>query len=116
MNIIEITEVINGRIVCCSNFKNKSIEFTHAFASDLMSDVLREVFENTVLITGLCNVQTVRTAEIADIKCIILARGKKADELMIKIADENEICMIETNYSVYRVSGLLFNKGIKPVY
>lgn len=116
MNIRDIAEKIDARIVTDRICINKSGSFEHAFASDLMSDVLRLTAENTVLITGLCNVQTIRTAEMAEIKLIVLARGKHADKLMIELAEENEICIIETNYSVYRVSGELFNNGIKPIY
>jgi predicted transcriptional regulator len=116
MNIREIAERIDSRIVTDRICINKSDFFEHAFASDLMSDVLRLTAENTVLITGLCNVQTIRTAEMAEIKLIILARGKHADKLMIELAEENDICIIETDYSVFRVSGELYNNGIKPIY
>jgi hypothetical protein len=48
-----------------------------AFASDLMSDVLTLKNDNLVLITGLATLQTIRTAEMADINCIIFVRNKK---------------------------------------
>ncbi len=48
-----------------------------AFGSDLMSDVLTLEDHDLLLITGLANPQTIRTAEMADIKMIIIARGKE---------------------------------------
>lgn len=115
MKIEKIIELINGKNITHCNPKNIS-EFSYAFSSDLMSDVLRLNNDNTVLITGLCNIQTIRTAEMAEIKCVIIARGKKCDSMMIELAEENGICIIETEYSVFRVSGILYQNGIKPIY
>lgn len=116
MLMTEIIKRIEARPVCGDACSLNTNEFEFAFASDLMSDVLRLMRDNTMLITGLCNVQTVRTAEMAEIKLIIIARGKKADAQMIKLAEESGICLLETDYSVYRVSGELYSYGIKPLY
>lgn len=115
MRISKIVDLINGRIITQGNQKN-DFEFSYAFSSDLMSDVLRINNYNTVLITGLCNIQTIRTVEMAEIKCVIIARGKKSDSMMTELAEENDICIIETAYSVFRVSGILYQNGIKPIY
>ncbi|HOR60274.1 MAG TPA: hypothetical protein PLG05_07270 [Bacteroidales bacterium] len=116
MKISDIKELVEGKVanngVCSENIN----EIKHAFASDLMSDVLRLRCENTLLVTGLCNVQTIRTVEMAEIKLIILARGKKVDANMLELAEENDICIIETDFSVYKVCGLLYQNGISPVY
>jgi hypothetical protein len=45
-----------------------------AFASDLMSDVLTLDCNGVLLVTGLCNMQTIRTAEMADVSCILFVR------------------------------------------
>ncbi|MDR2836382.1 MAG: hypothetical protein LBV69_09390 [Bacteroidales bacterium] len=116
MKIFEISKIIEGKVKTKISVKVGNEEFKNAFSSDLMSDVLRITSENTILITGLCNVQTIRTAEMAEIKLIILARGKKVDETMIKLAEENEITIIETEYSIFRVSGELYKSGILPIY
>lgn len=116
MKINEIIELIEGKLRTDSNSILFNENFFNAFSSDLMSDVLRISSENTILITGLCNIQTIRTAEMAEIKLIILARQKIADDSMIKIAEENSISIIETNFSIFKVSGLLFSAGILPIY
>ena len=116
MKINKIADLIDGQIR--TNNENTFIndEFVNAFSSDLMSDVLRITSNGTILITGLCNIQTIRTAEMAEIHLIILARQKVADESMISLAEENSIAIIETEYSVFKVSGLLYNAGIIPIY
>lgn len=115
MNINEITPLVAGKIVEGEQYKFKEIDCV--FASDLMSDVLTIRTDKTLmLITGLANVQTIRTCEMSDIKIIMFVRGKKASEDMIELANENEMTLIETNYSLFRTSGILYQAGVSPVY
>jgi len=114
MTIKEITGIINGKVICCEERLSASMEY--AFASDLMSDVLTVEKENMVLITGLANVQTIRTSEMSDIFCIIFARDKRIGEEMISLARENNMILIESPHSVFHISGVLFKAGIKAVY
>ena len=51
MTIREITELIDGKVICCNDKINDSFEY--AFASDLMSDVLTIDKENIVLFDHL---------------------------------------------------------------
>jgi serine kinase of HPr protein (carbohydrate metabolism regulator) len=81
-----------------------------------MSDVLTLKNDNVVLITGLATLQTIRTAEMADINCIIFARNKKVTPEMAELARESGIDIIECKYSMFRTSGLLFQSGLNPVY
>ena len=87
-----------------------------AFASDLMSDVLTLETEDTLLITGLANVQTIRTAEMSDIQCIVFARRKRVNEDMKQVARDNNIVLLETPFSVFKTSGILYQAGIKPIF
>jgi predicted transcriptional regulator len=114
MNIKEISERIDGRVRCCEDRLLTSIEY--AFASDLMSDVLTIEKENLVLITGLANLQAVRTSEMSDINCIIFARDKKVSSDIISLATENNMVIIESPYSVFRIAGELYKAGIKPIF
>ena len=82
-----------------------------------MSDVLTiNHQEGIVLLTGLANVQTIRTAEMANLNLVILVRGKKATADMIGIANENDIVVIESKYSAFRASAVLYNAGIKSLF
>ena len=78
MTIKEITEIIDGRVICCEDKLSTQVEY--AFSSDLMSDVLTVEKENLLLITGLANLQTIRTSEMSDITCIIFGRDKKLEK------------------------------------
>ncbi len=114
MKISEIIRVLDGKFICGNERGDYSIDV--AFASDLMSDVLTLKNDHILLITGLNNMQTIRTAEMSDIHCIILARNKKASQDMIDLARENDMILIECRYSVFKTCGLLFQAGVKPVF
>jgi hypothetical protein len=114
MTVKEITEKIDGRVICCGDKFSVSLEY--AFASDLMSDVLTVEKENMILITGLANLQTIRTAEMSDISCIIFARDKKIGDDIISLAKENNMILIESPHSLFHISGELYKAGIKSIY
>ena len=71
--------------------------------SDMMSDVLAFVKDQPVLLTGLCNPQVIRTAEMMDIMCLVFVRGKRPDEKMIELARERDICLLATPSEVLKV-------------
>ncbi len=114
MTIKEITDRIDGKVICCEEKLANSVEY--AFASDLMSDVLTIEKENMVLITGLANLQTIRTSEMSDISCIIFARDKKIGEEMVTLARENNMILVESPHSVFHISGELYKAGLKSIY
>ena len=115
MNIEEIVGVVDAEIVEGNDRQNRGVD--QVFASDLMSDVLTiNAGHSLMLVTGLANIQTIRTCEMADIKTILFVRGKKVTDDMKKLASENEMVLMETRYSLYRASGLLYQAGILPVY
>lgn len=114
MTIQRLTELIEGRVICCEEKISNSVEY--AFASDLMSDVLTIEKENLVLITGLANMQAIRTSEMSEISCVIFARDKKIGDEMVSLAKENDMILIESPHSVFYIAGELYKAGIKSIY
>lgn len=114
MKIKDLMRLTNAKLVAGDD--TDDIEIEQAFSSDLMSDVLTLDEHNIILITGLSNVQVIRTVEMADIPVVLLARDKKATPEMIELANDNGILLLESPFSIFRVSGILFTNGIKPVY
>lgn len=114
MKISEILRFTDARIVAGALNSDKNLE--KAFSSDLMSDVLTLDEDNILLITGLSNLQLVRTAEMADIHAVLLARGKQASSEMVELANENGIVLMETPFSIYKASGVLYSNGLREVY
>lgn len=114
MKVSEVRDLLSATLICGKNECDISIE--KGYSSDLMSDVLTLDTENLLLITGMCNLQTIRTAEMAEIRTIVFVRNKKATEEMVELAKEHGICILESPFTMFKASGLLFQAGLKPVY
>ncbi|MEI6682249.1 MAG: DRTGG domain-containing protein [Bacteroidota bacterium] len=114
MKIKDVAGLIEGTVITGKENLDSLVEM--AFASDLMSDVLTVKTDNLLLLTGLVNTQSIRTAEMSDISCIIIVRNKRVTQEMISIANESRITIIQSPYSMFKASGILFNAGIKPVF
>lgn len=87
-------------------------EVRSACGSDMMSDVLAYSIDHSVLLTGLCNPQVIRTAELLDIVCIVLVRGKKPDEAMVALAREGGIILLVTGHRMFSACGMLYEAGL----
>lgn len=111
MKFKEIKEILNAKILT-DNF-DEDAEINHAFASDLMSDVLAYANNETLLITGLNNPQVIRTAEMMDITIVLFVRGKKPNKETIELASENSLTVLSTDYIMFKACGLLYENGMK---
>ena len=96
--------------------KDDVYEVKKAYSSDLMSDVLRFSMDETVLITGLCNNQTMRTSEMADLRVVVIGRDKQPDEDMLELAEDSGITIVKSKFSIFKISGILYGAGIEPLY
>lgn len=114
MEIEVLKNLLQATVICGSDRLNESA--TAAFASDLMSDVLTLDTDKILLITGLCNTQTIRTAEMADISFIVFVRGKRITPEMQAMACENNMVLLECSYSMFKTAGILYSNGLKPIY
>lgn len=114
MKIRQIQELTDARIVCGPEQLDQ--EAMCAFASDLMSDVLTLDCSGVLLVTGLCNLQTIRTAEMAEVAYILFVRGKKVTPDMKELALDNHMVLLETDHSMYHTVGELYCHGLVPIY
>ena len=83
MKVKDIVEILKCQVL---NEANMEEEVKTACGSDMMSDVLAFVKDQSVLLTGLMNPQVVRTAEMMDMHCIVFVRGKKIDPNVVALA------------------------------
>ncbi len=113
MTLKEIKELLKAEVIIGEESLNEEITF--AGGSDLMSDVLAFGKPGILLLTGLSNAQSVRTANIIDAKAIVYVRGKKPDKMGIEIAKENGIPLLSTQFMMYTACGLLFSHGVPGV-
>ena len=83
MTIRDMQRALDAQFLYGEELADLDVQFV--FSADMMSDVLAYCGKCSVLITGLCNPQVVRTAEMLDICCIIFVRGKLPDENMLAL-------------------------------
>lgn len=111
MTVNDIKNLLEAKILCGE--ENIDREVHTACGSDMMSDVLAFVKDQSVLLTGLCNPQAIRTAEMMDIVCIVFVRGKMPDDSMIELAEERGIVIMSTAMRMFPACGILYTNGLR---
>jgi predicted transcriptional regulator len=111
MKIKTIMELLDAEVLCGADRIEDEVH--SACGSDMMSDVLAFVKEQAVLLTGLVNLQVVRTAEMMDMKCIVFVRGKNPPADVVELADESGIVVLKTAERMYVACGKLYENGLK---
>ena len=111
MVIREIKALLDAQILSGEQMLDHEVE--QAFASDMMSDVLAFANPHCVLLTGLCNPQVIRTAEMLDVSCIVFVRGKVPSQEIVDLARERDIVVMTCAKRMYEACGLLYSKGLR---
>jgi predicted transcriptional regulator len=112
MRLDEVIKIIDGRLLTDTSDAELTKEVNGGCAADLMSDVLAHGRPGAVLVTGLCNLQVVRTAQMAEVSAIILALGKQPPEETIELANQERATLISSSYGVFELCGRLYQQGL----
>lgn len=110
MKIREIKELLDAQIISGEDMLDEEVEY--GYGCDLMSDVLAYVENDVVLLTGLVHPQVIRTAEMCDIKAIVIVRGKQPGEEVIRMANSRDVALLLTKHSLFSASGILYTNGL----
>ncbi len=111
LKLKDIKEILKAEVIWADE-DLLELNIERAGAADLMSDILAFTKSGSLMLTGLINVQSVRTADIAEVSAIIYVRGKKPTEEAIELARARRIPLLSTKLHMYEACGLLFSKGI----
>lgn len=111
MQLNQIREILNARVLWGEDHLDR--EVLSACGSDFMSDVLAYVKNQALLLTGLVNVQVVRTADMTEMSCIVFVRGKIPGESIIQLAAERGIVVMTSPKRMYEACGLLYSNGLR---
>lgn len=112
MKLSKIIATVQGKLI--SRKADLDIEVTRAGATDLMSDVLAFADPGSVLLTGLCNPQVVRTADMADLVAIVFVRGKYPPPETVDLAEDRGIPLVAAPYTMFETCGRLYQAGLQP--
>ncbi len=113
MELIDIKNILRAEVLTGEEQLNMTIEA--GTASDLMSDMLTGQNTDTVLLTGLCNTQAIRTSVIAGVKAIVFVRKKRPAPEVIQLAVKHQLPLLLTPFTMFSSCGRLFAKGLKGV-
>lgn len=111
MKISEIKDILEAEVICGEELLDE--EVSSAFGSDMMSDVLAYAKSDSVLLTGLVNPQTIRTALMLDMEAIVFVRAKKLTDDVVSLAKESGIAVLSTEFRMFETCGKLYAKGLK---
>jgi predicted transcriptional regulator len=110
MNVKELVEIVGGSVLTPRVSLDREVK--GGCGADLMSDVLASVKSEAVLLTGLCNIQVVRTAQIADLCAIVFVRGKIPQPDIIALAAQENIPLITSPFGTFELCGRLYEAGL----
>ena len=113
MKLVDVVRFTNAEILYGEELIG-AIDVEYAYGSDLMSDVLAFARPGSLLLTGLTNVQIMRTAQMLDIPSIVFVRGKTPNEDLLELAREADMPILLTSLSMFEASGRLYAKGLSP--
>jgi hypothetical protein len=111
MKLSEVVAIVEGKVL--SSYADLNQAVTCVSAADLMSDVLAFAESGSILLTGLCNPQVVRTAEMADIMGIIFVRGKSPPPETVSLGEDKGIPMVVSPLTMFEMCGRLYQVGLR---
>lgn len=111
MNLQDVQKLLNATVLTGQELMDRAV--ATCCGSDLMSDVLAFTKCNTLLCTGLTNMQVVRTADVTDLCAIVIVRGKVPSEDVLEAAAENNLPIMTTELTLFDACGILYEAGIR---
>jgi predicted transcriptional regulator len=111
MTLRDVAELLKAEVIFGKQHLDE--EFELAGASDLMSDVLAFSRPGIILLTGLANTQSVRTAEIVEAKAIVYVRGRRPSQEGLELAEKSKMPILSTKFLMYKACGLLYGRGVR---
>lgn len=111
MTLQDVKSILDCTVYCGEDSLDREIHT--ACGSDMMSDVLAFVKDQSILLTGLVNPQVVRTADMMDMLCVVFVRGKEPSAEMIALAETRDIVLMSTAQRMFAACGRLWENGLE---
>ncbi len=113
MKLAEIRRLLDCEVIYGEELL-EATEVDSCFAADLMSDVLAFSRAGSLLVTGLTSLQSVHTADIADLTAVLFIHDKRPGGSVVDVARHKKIPLLTTRRFMFETCGLLFDHGLKP--
>jgi len=113
MKLFEVKDLLQCEVLTGEN--DLEVDILQVVASDGMSEILAFAKSKDLMVTGLTNIQSIRTADIAGVSAVIYCRGKRPDKKVIDFARLKNIPVLATDMVMFDICGILYVKGLKGI-
>ncbi|MDO5586657.1 MAG: hypothetical protein Q4G53_06180 [Clostridia bacterium] len=110
MKLSQVKDLLDAKVYAGEDMLDTEVK--EACGSDLMSDVLAFVKDEALLLTGLQNLQVLRTAEMMDIQAVVFVRGKVPAQELIDFANGHGMVIMTTELPMFVSCGILYSEGL----
>jgi len=111
VRLAEVAELLECDVLLGAE-RLDAVEVAGCFAADLMSDVLRFSRPGALLITGLTSVQSIHTADVADLAAIVFVSNKTPGQAAVELARAKGIPLLTTPRDMFGACGALHGAGL----
>ncbi len=106
MKIADLVIALNLKVI--SGGKGLNNDFSGGYASDLLSDVMGNAGAGNIWITLQTHKNIVAVASLKELAAVILVKGNLPDETAKQKSDEENIPLLSTDDSSFRICGRLY--------
>ena len=111
LRLAEIRDLLDCEVVCGGHRLDEVV--TECFAADLMSDVLAFSKPHALLITGLSGIQSVHTADVAELAGIVFVHRKRPPQQVLDLARERNLPVLSTPLHMFDACAALAARGLR---
>ena len=110
MTLSEIRDILNAEVLIGQD--RLHLRVRGAFGSDLLSDMLHGATNDVVLLTGLTNIQVVRSSVVSSVAAIVIVGGKNPGSEIITQAHTHKLPLMVTPFTMFTSCGRLYERGL----
>lgn len=107
MVLSEVTKHLGCEILTGNVNLDKDVQ--DGYVSDLLSDVIGFIKENSIWITIQRHINILGVAKLKDVIAIIIPRNLHVDNSVIEKAQEEGIAILRDPRSAFELSGMIYN-------
>lgn len=108
MTVAQLASALNLEIL--TGDTNLDREIKSGYTSDLLSDAIAGIGEDSVWITIQRHINVLGVAKLRDVAAIIIARNLKPEADVVEKAREEHIALLTSAKSAFEISALVYNK------
>src|SRR4030042_4426770 len=109
MKLKELIEKLNLELKSTSTALDADV--THAYSSDILSDVMSHARDGSIWITLQTHRNIVSVAMLKSLAGIILVSGRNPDDETLKKANEENVPILSTELTTFEIVGKLYELG-----